>query len=138
MKKITIINRSDGKEAFNNKPTSEVRFVPAMCLVKREAFFMKLVATDDAWILEDAFIDGSPADVSSNYESTLFSLGKRFDASKFVCPLCVAKSFTQCGSCNRLTCWDGREITECAYCGISGKPFGRMRYIGVVTGGKSK
>jgi hypothetical protein len=138
MSKITILNRTDGKSNFENKAKSEVRFVPAKCMIKRGAFLIKLMVTDESWIIEDAFLDGSAVGMSSEYETTLFSLGKQFDASKFTCPLCNAKTFTQCGSCDRLTCWDGREVAECAYCGISGKPSGRMGYIGVVTGGKSK
>jgi len=138
MDKITIINRTDGKKELEVTPKSDVHFVPAKCAVKKEAFLIKLAASKEACTIEDAFLDGSMAGASNNYETTFFSLGERFDASKFVCPLCKAKTFTQCGSCNCLTCWSGNDIAECAYCGISGKPSGRMGYIGVVTDGKSK
>ena len=138
MDKITIINRTDGKGELENNQKSEVRFVPAKCAIKKEVFLIKLTVNKEAWIIEDTFLDGSVVGTSSNYETTLFSLVKQFDASKFNCPLCKARTFTQCGSCNCLTCWDGNDIAECAYCGISGKPSGCMGYIGVITDGKSK
>lgn len=33
------------------------------------------------------------------------------------CPYCGSKGFVQCGTCKKLTCWNGEESMTCHWCG---------------------
>ena len=35
------------------------------------------------------------------------------------CPYCGAKVFVMCGSCNKISCWDGTDRFTCPWCGVS-------------------
>ena len=37
------------------------------------------------------------------------------------CPYCGAISFVQCHKCHRFSCWDGRELFNCPWCGATGR-----------------
>lgn len=33
------------------------------------------------------------------------------------CPYCHSMGFVQCGSCHKLTCWNGETTMKCGWCG---------------------
>ena len=63
-----------------------------------------------------------------------------FDSSYLGCPHCGATAFSQCGGCNRVSCWDGESRTgKCPWCGKNTKVEGQIESIdGVVPSGFTK
>lgn len=48
------------------------------------------------------------------------------------CAACRANSFVKCGTCSKLSCWNGDRMSTCGFCGISAETGGTIEEIGVV------
>jgi len=117
MSKITIYNRSDGKESSTKKSGNEPIFIPARCAKTKESFLIKLVENKKNWYVEETFKDGTTQNYTSTYSTDTIITKTKFNWKDFVCPICQRKSFVKCYTCKQITCWKGSGDEVCAYCG---------------------
>lgn len=53
---------------------------------------------------------------SEGYDNSVIR-GQLFTAEEYPgCPYCGARSSVRCGTCKRLTCWQGEEAMTCQWC----------------------
>lgn len=137
MNKITIYNRSDGKDIPINQQLDEPKFVPAKCYIAKKGFLIKFIKDKDIWIIESAFTDGSAQGSNHSYSTSPFTPDAKISTKGFVCPFCGIRDYTQC-TCGRITCWDEKVNTPCAFCGNTSKPTHRIKTYEVVSDKKKE
>lgn len=58
-------------------------------------------------------------------EGALLTFGKGlYRGEYYTCPCCQNRNIVSCGTCGRISCWDGGKGFTCAHCGSTGEVTG--------------
>ena len=131
MQKITILKRTDGKDNFE-KPL-ESKLIPAKCYKTGVDILVKLTRDAKGWCWKESFNNGVGHGDSGAYstEDLVLDAPQRTDEG-FCCAGCGAEKFVKCRVCNQLTCWSGKGLFTCAFCGHKGEVSGTIKSIGTL------
>ena len=139
MSKITIYNRSDGKEIPAKPPAMTQRFIPAKCIKTKEGLLIKLVRDEKGWCWDSTFKDGAAQGTSHSHrtDDIVFDAPQR-TGDGFCCAGCGTKHVVKCNSCKQISCWSGSGLFACAFCGNTGEVTGTITSVNAVAEGKKK
>jgi primosomal protein N' len=109
-----------------------VVIVLARCSQNHQLYGMRMEEKlSGQWMADWAFIIKEITAKKEGYDRTVihgsFSKYQTFPG----CPHCHALNFFQCGSCKKVTCWNGESRNVvCAWCGNEGKLEGAIESLG--------
>lgn len=73
------------------------------------------------WYRTWAFPLDSKKAEKEGYDKTRI-VGNLYPADEYPgCPYCKAVRFLTCGTCGKLSCWNGEEKIRCSWCGTKGR-----------------
>ncbi len=114
----------------------EATVVMAKCKVSKKSFGIRAEKLKKSWIFTWAFNLSDKAAKNEGYDQAKISGTINLNSEYPGCPHCAAKSFFQCGGCNKIVCYAGKEekIT-CPHCGIICEGFVETDDFNGISGG---
>lgn len=101
----------------------------AKCAKTGRDILIRLEYEKAAWWLvyaSEAVLPQTGADGSSGNEFRVTFENGLHTGDDYACPCCKSRRIVSCGSCGRITCWDGGKFT-CGHCGNSGEVTGTIK-----------
>lgn len=96
----------------------EAKVIMAKCEKYKDAFGIRIQKEQTAWLITWAFeIDEKIASKEGFGSASSMKASLVFSGDYPGCPHCGANSMFTCGKCGQVSCWDGNEMTTCAWCG---------------------
>ncbi|HAJ97675.1 MAG TPA: hypothetical protein DCO72_08065 [Ruminococcus sp.] len=96
------------------------RVLLARCKSSKALYGITIEQIDqNSWSMKYSYpIDEKRAE-SEGFDKTTIS-ADLYSAPDFRgCPTCGATANVKCEACHKLTCWNGEEASQCAWCGIT-------------------
>ena len=106
----------------------DMAVVAARCYRSKALFGMSFKKTkEEEWHLYWAFLLKETSAQREGYDRTQISGQLITDPQYPGCPHCSSKPYYRCGTCGRVSCWDGiiRTVT-CPWCGAVGPLSGTL------------
>lgn len=98
----------------------EAQVLMAKCPVSKKIFGVRIEQRDNKWCMTWAFKIKEDVAKREGFEKTRLSGDFCIAAGFPGCPYCGAQGFIQC-VCTKISCYNGLEIAECAWCGNKSK-----------------
>lgn len=104
-------------------PEPNVVIVVGRCCRQRLLYGMRLERQGDRqWMATWAFPLQERTATREHYDQTRIEGSFAILPTYPGCPHCQSRSFFRCGSCQRVSCWDGeRRSVTCPWCSVSGE-----------------
>jgi len=100
----------------------EATVIMAKCHRRKNAFGIRAEKINKQWHFTWAFPIDERAAKREGYDSTTVKGSIVMDDEYPGCPHCGGKNFVQCGSCNKIGCWDNADsYYTCPFCGNGGE-----------------
>ena len=97
----------------------EATVILARCPDTGELYGMRTERTSDGdWWRNWAFPVSARQANAEGYDRTQIRGTLRCETGYPGCPYCGAAALVQCGKCGRLSCWTGRDVRACPWCGV--------------------
>lgn len=113
-------------------------FLEVKCSKTRNTFYAIFdYAADDIWALTYG-VKNLPTGEKVSSGSSQQDISNMRTGPQYKCPYCGSTSFVKCGSCGKLTCYDGSGHFDCAHCPNSGTVSGHIEKIDVSNSGRGQ
>lgn len=97
----------------------EATVILARCPDTGELYGMRTERMPDGdWRRNWAFRVSARQASAEGYDKTQIRGSLHCEAGYPGCPYCGASALVQCGKCGRLSCWKGRDMQSCPWCGV--------------------
>ena len=105
-----------GKSMMNNRPHAEI--IICKCGKKKALFGLRAEEKQNKqWDVDWAFQISEKRAHSENYVSNKIQGSFNFTDKYPGCPYCGNSGIFSCGTCGKITCWDGSQTVTCSHCG---------------------
>ena len=103
---------------------AKVAYTAIKCSARNVTTVGRMKLISGSWTLLESTVYGGaiPPGEGARAVNGPFSISPEYAG----CGGCGAKSYVKCGQCNRLGCWPGWGIFQCAWCGNSGAVSGQI------------
>jgi hypothetical protein len=100
----------------------EATVIMATCQTYRKVFGIRAEKIQRNWHFTWAFSVDVKSAHREGYDTATVKGNIIIDDDYPGCPHCLNKNFVQCGSCNKISCWDNESrIFKCPVCGNVGE-----------------
>lgn len=98
-------------------------FLEAKCGATKQTFYPRYdLGADDSWVLTYGVKELPAGQKVSNTGNSRLDFSDMRDGPQYKCPWCGNHSYTMCGYCGKITCYNGKDrIVVCAYCRKKGR-----------------
>ncbi|MDO4318733.1 MAG: hypothetical protein Q4C48_11100 [Lachnospiraceae bacterium] len=103
--------------------TENLFFWEAQCGTAKQTFYPRFdLGADDSWVLTYGVKELPTGQQVSSAENSRLELSKMRNGPQYKCPWCGNKELAWCGSCGKMTCYNGVDRhSVCSYCGERGR-----------------
>ena len=100
----------------------EATVIIGTCQKTKQIFGIRAEKINKDWHFTWAFTMDAQSAKREGYDSTTIRGNILVDTEYPGCPYCKAHGFVHCGSCNKISCWDNRDMSfKCPVCGFRGE-----------------
>ena len=96
----------------------EATVILAKCSKAKRTYGIRIQKMEDGdWHRTWAFPVDEKRACNEHYDETSVQGNLRATEKYPGCPYCGTKGFVQCGSCHKISCWNGESRMTCPWCG---------------------
>lgn len=98
----------------------EASVILAKCVQNKKLYGIRIEKRDNDWVRTWAFPIKEETAEKEGFDKINFTGSFYTDEEYPGCPYCGTKKCFVCGSCGKISCYDGSDKVVCSWCGAGG------------------